>query len=122
MRLRYIDHDGIDELSEKFDDHTSDLRLAAGHDLDGSQQKDHLLDALHVDVGNAPESLRVLYAQLVLTDPGEMISFTDMMRTAQIYCKRLERRGLVWRDNTTTGGFALETQVMCRLCGPRQGT
>ena len=70
-----------------------------------------------MDIGDAPESLRVLYAQLVLTAPDETISFTDMMRTARIYYKRLERRGLVRRDNTTIGGFALETQVTCRICG-----
>jgi hypothetical protein len=116
-RLRYTDHDGIDELSEKFDDHTSDYRLAAGHDLDRSQQKEYLLDALNVDVGNAPESLRVLYAQLVLTAPDGTVSFADMMRTTRTYCKRLERRGLVRRDNMTVGGFALETQMTCRLCG-----
>ena len=36
VRLRYTDHDGIDELSEKFDDHTSDYWIAAGDDLDES--------------------------------------------------------------------------------------
>ena len=66
-KLRHTDHDGIDELFEKFDDHTSDYRLAAGHDLDGPQQTEYLLDALNMDIGNAPESLSVLYAQLVLT-------------------------------------------------------
>ena len=39
------------------------------------------------------------------------------MRTARTYCKRIERRGLVRRDSMTIGGFALEVQMTCRLCG-----
>ena len=90
----------------KFDDHTSDHRLVTGHDLNGPQQKEYLLDALNMDIGNALESLvtlRVLYVQLVLTAHGETISLTDMMRTALIYYKRLERRGLVRRDSRRSG-------------------